>query len=405
MERNILTVANVNSYIKQLMDKDYILKGVWVQGEVSNYKAHSSGHLYFTLKDENSAISCVMFRSYAGSMDFSIKNGMKIIVAGSVSVYERSGQYQIYVKKILENGLGKLYQAYEKLKKKLEHEGLFDATLKKPIPRYAKRIGIVTSDTGAAIRDMVQVAKRRNPYIQLVLYPSLVQGPGAAENVTEGIRYFNRHGNVDTIIIGRGGGSIEDLWAFNEEIVARAVFESNIPVISAVGHETDFTIADFVADLRAPTPSAAAELAVYDYDAYMELMDSVSYTLKRNMIRVIDNKKKELALLKVQLEHMHPLKKYERKYQLIAEYQDKLQLYIQRIIAGKRHQAEVLAEQLRGLSPLYRLKDGYGYVSDKSLNKIKSIEQLNVGSEFRLTLSDGFVNAKVTEQHKGKVGD
>lgn len=405
MERNILTVANVNGYIKQLMDKDYVLKGLWVQGEVSNFKAHSSGHLYFTLKDENSAISCVMFRTYAGGLDFDIKNGMKIIVAGAVSVYERSGQYQIYVKKILENGLGRLYQAYEQLKKKLDQEGLFDEVNKQSIPRYAKHIGIVTSDTGAAIRDMVNVASRRNPYVRLTLFPSLVQGPGAAENIVEGIHYFNKEAKVDTIIIGRGGGSIEDLWPFNEEIVARAIYHSTIPVISAVGHETDFTIADFVSDLRAPTPSSAAELAVYDYDAFMDKLESYRYTLFRHIERNLEKKKKALELKKVQLEHMHPMKKYERKYQLIAEYEDKMKLLMKRIVMSKKHKLAVLNEQLQGFSPLTRLQDGYGYVSDKALNKINSVEKLRVGDSFRLTLSDGYVEADVTGQYKGLVGE
>lgn len=400
MEKNILSVASVNGYIKQLMDKDYVLKGLWVQGEVSNFKRHSSGHLYFTLKDEQSAISCVMFRSYAGSLDFDISNGMKIIVAGSVSVYERSGQYQIYVKKILENGLGRLYQAYEKLKKALEAEGLFSDSLKKPIPRYAKRVGIVTSDTGAAIRDIVQVANRRNPYVQLVLYPSLVQGPGAAVNIVDGIRYFNSEGSVDTIIIGRGGGSIEDLWPFNEEIVARAVYESKMPVISAVGHETDFTIADFVADFRAPTPSAASEIAVYDYNHFEEMLRNYRYTLNRNLERVVQSKKKQLEVNRLRLEHMHPMKKYERKYQLIAEYQDKLLLYMKRSIERKRHRVEALSQKLAGLSPMSRLQGGYGYVSDMAYGKIQSVDQLPVDSEFRLTLSDGQVLAKVLEKER-----
>lgn len=400
MEKNILSVASVNGYIKQLMDKDYILKGLWVQGEVSNFKRHSSGHLYFTLKDEQSAISCVMFRSSASSLEFDLSNGMKIIVAGSVSVYERSGQYQIYVKKILENGLGKLYQAYEKLKMSLQAEGLFEDAIKKPIPKYAQHIGVVTSDTGAAIRDMVQVANRRNPYVQLTLYPSLVQGPGAAMNVVEGIEYFNNEGQVDTIIIGRGGGSIEDLWPFNEEIVARAIYASNIPVISAVGHETDFTIADFVADFRAPTPSAASELAVYDYDNFLQTMKTYRYSLNRYMDRVLQKKHKELEMAKLQLEHMHPMKKYERKYQLIAEYQDKLNLYMKRVIERKRHRVDMVSEQLKGLSPLERLQGGYGYVSDLSYGKIHSVEQLEVESDFRVTLSDGQIVAKVIEIHK-----
>jgi len=282
MDSKVLSVANVNAYIKQLMDRDFILKNLWVEGEISNYKAHSSGHLYFTLKDGSSSISCVMFRSYVANLQSPLKNGMKLMVNGSVSVYERSGQYQIYVKQVREDGLGKLYQAYEALKKKLASEGLFEEEVKQALPQFVKCVGIITSDTGAAIRDIVQVANRRNPYVQLRLYPSLVQGPDAADNIVRGIQYFNSEEDpVDVLIVGRGGGSIEDLWPFNEEVLARAIVASHIPIISAVGHETDFTIADYVADHRAPTPSAASELAVYDYGEVLNRIRQYEGRLKQ----------------------------------------------------------------------------------------------------------------------------
>ncbi|MDF1617015.1 exodeoxyribonuclease VII large subunit [Petrocella sp. FN5] len=403
MEKQVLKVSHVNAYIKQLMDKDFILKNLSVQGEISNYKAHSSGHLYFTLKDDESTISCIMFRTHVQNLGFEVENGMKIIVQGAVSVYERSGQYQIYVRKIMQDGLGQLYQAFEELKKKLSREGLFDEAAKKPICKYAGHIGIITSDTGAAIRDIVQVAKRRNPYIKMTLYPALVQGPDAAQTIIKGIGYFNQEQKVDTIILGRGGGSIEDLWVFNEEDVARSIYASDIPIISAVGHETDFTISDFVADLRAPTPSAAAELAVYDYYTLQNNLNQYDLTLRQAMYRQLDYKKKRLELLKIQLSHEHPGLKYERKYQYITELEDKIKMRMENILRKKKHQVNLLEEQLKGLSPIQRLKEGYAYLSDLQLNKVTSVNQLNPNDKVMLTLSDGQViaNVDVIEYNKG----
>ena len=403
MERQILGVSHVNAYIKQLMDKDFILKNLSVQGEVSNFKAHSSGHLYFTLKDDESTISCVMFKTHVQNMDFIIENGMKIIVQGAVSVYERSGQYQIYVRKMMQDGLGRLYQAFEALKRKLNAEGLFNEDVKKPICKYAGHIGIITSDTGAALRDIVQVAKRRNPYVKMTLYPALVQGQEAAPTIIKGIAYFNQEKKVDTIILGRGGGSIEDLWVFNDEAVARSIYASDIPIISAVGHETDFTISDFVADLRAPTPSAAAELAVYDYYTLQNNLNQFELTIRQAMYRQLDHKKKRLELLKVQLSHQHPGLKFERKYQYIAELEDKMKMLIENIIRRKRHQVNLLEEQLKGLSPIQRLKEGYAYLSDLKLNKITSVNQLKPNDKVMVTLSDGQVIATVDgiENNKG----
>lgn len=395
MERQVLKVSHVNAYIKQLMDKDFILKNLSVQGEVSNFKAHSSGHLYFTLKDDESTISCVMFKTHVQNMDFEIENGMKIVVQGAVSVYERSGQYQIYVRKMMQDGLGRLYQAFEALKRKLTIEGLFNEDVKKPICKYAGHIGIITSDTGAAIRDIVQVAKRRNPYIKMTLYPALVQGQDAAPTIIQGIVYFNQEKKVDTIILGRGGGSIEDLWAFNEEAVARSIYASDIPIISAVGHETDFTISDFVADLRAPTPSAAAELAVYDYYTLQNNLNQFELTIRQAMYRQLDLKKKRLELLQVQLSHQHPGLKFERKYQYIAELEDKMKMLLENILRRNKHKVNLLEEQLKGLSPIQRLKEGYAYLSDLKLNKITSVNQLKPSDKVMVTLSDGQVIATV----------
>ena len=401
MNRKVLTVANVNAYIKQVMDRDFILKNLWVQGEISNYKAHSSGHLYFTLKDEKSAISCVMFRSYVQSLERPLANGMKVMVSGSVSVYERSGQYQIYVKQVQEDGVGRLYQAYEKLKKALDREGLFDQDRKQAIPRYVKEVGIITSGTGAAIRDIVQVANRRNPYVQLTLYPSLVQGPDAAANIVRGLQYFNELARKpDVLILGRGGGSIEDLWPFNEEVVARAIAASTIPVISAVGHETDFTIADFVADHRAPTPSAGSELAVYDYHETMATINHYEKGLQQWLMLQVAGKKRQLGEISLRLEHQNPKERFEKKYQYIAELQDRMILYMNRIIQGRRHKTELLAAKLEGLSPAKRLKGGYGYVSDKDHNKIDSVTMLGRGDSFMLTLSDGQIEATVDKIKK-----
>lgn len=405
MEKQILGVSHVNAYIKQLMDKDFILKNLSVQGEVSNFKAHSSGHLYFTLKDDESTISCVMFKTHVQNAEFEIENGMKIIVLGAVSVYERSGQYQIYVRKMMQDGLGKLYQEFEALKRKLSREGLFDEDVKKPICKYAGHIGIITSDTGAAIKDIVQVAKRRNPYIRMTLYPALVQGPDAAQTIIKGITYFNQEKNVDTIILGRGGGSIEDLWVFNEEGVARSIYASVIPIISAVGHETDFTISDFAADLRAPTPSAAAELAVYDYFTLQNNLNQFELTLRQAMYRQLDLKKKRLELLKVQLSHQHPGLKFERKYQYITEIEDKIKMLMENILRRKKHQVNLLEEQLKGLSPIQRLKEGYAYLSDLQFNKIISVKQLKSNDKVMVTLSDGQVIATVDviDYNKGDV--
>ncbi len=395
MERKVLSVSNVNAYIKRVFEQDYVLKNLLVQGEISNYKKHSSGHLYFTLKDGSSAIACVMFRSYVASLAMTPANGMKVVVKGSVSVYERSGQYQIYVTAMREEGIGILYQKFEELKKKLGEEGLFDQDRKKPLPVYPRKVGIVTSDTGAAIRDIVNVAKRRNPYIQLILYPSLVQGEGAREMIAKGIRYFNSREDIDVLLIGRGGGSIEDLWPFNEELVAMAIAESSIPVVSAVGHETDFTIADFVSDLRAPTPSAGAEVIVPSYADIMERLDQRRFKLDQLIRRHLAGEKSKLELLTAKLEHMNPVKKYERQYQYIADLKDRLDVLVGLHIKRQRYKLDILSERLAGMSPYAKIKGGFAYVTDSEHKKIEGAANLSKGDALRLFFHDGEALAKV----------
>ena len=291
--RSVYSVGQVNSYIKNMFTQDFMLGRIYVKGEVSNCKYHTSGHIYFSLKDETGMIACVMFAGQRGGLAFRMREGQQVIILGSVNVYERDGRYQLYAKEIILDGAGLLYEKFEKLKQELEEMGMFEQEYKRPIPSFASSVGIVTAPTGAAIRDIIHIASRRNPYVQLYLCPALVQGEDAAESIADGIRRLDAFG-VDVIIVGRGGGSIEDLWAFNEEIVARAIFACQTPVISAVGHETDTTIADYVADLRAPTPSAAAELAVYEYDVVRVYLDEAERKLKRALSHVVEEKRNQV---------------------------------------------------------------------------------------------------------------
>ena len=303
--RSVYSVGQVNSYIKNMFTQDFMLGRIYVKGEVSNCKYHTSGHIYFSLKDETGMIACVMFAGQRGGLAFRMREGQQVIVLGSVNVYERDGRYQLYAKEIILDGAGLLYEKFEKLKQELEEMGMFEQEYKRPIPSFASSVGIVTAPTGAAIRDIIHIASRRNPYVQLYLCPALVQGEDAAESIADGIRRLDAFG-VDVIIVGRGGGSIEDLWAFNEEIVARAIFACQTPVISAVGHETDTTIADYVADLRAPTPSAAAELAVYEYDVVRVYLDEAERKLKRALSHVVEEKRNQVMQRAQRLSYLHP---------------------------------------------------------------------------------------------------
>ncbi len=393
---NIYTITQVNTYIKNLFIKDYNLSNIYVKGEVSNCKYHSSGHIYFTLKDTGGQMACVMFAGQRGGLAFTLKEGQSVIVLGQVSVYERDGKYQLYAKEIIEEGLGLLYQKYEQLKAMLDKEGLFLAEHKKQIPAYPKAIGIVTARTGAAIQDIINIAGRRNPYVQLYLYPAQVQGEGAARTIAAGIKALEKKG-VDTIIVGRGGGSIEDLWAFNEEVVARAIYQCSIPIISAVGHETDVTIADFVSDLRAPTPSAAAELAVPDLRALLNEMDKLKNTLNRSMGMKVSLYRKELESLNIRLEHLSPIYQIRQKRQQLIDSEQTLLQLINRKVTARRHMLEIYIEKLEGLSPLKKLNKGYSLVVNKDNRIVNSIKKTTAGDVLRISVTDGDIIAEVSE--------
>ena len=396
MEYNPITVTDLNKYIKNKIDGDEMLNNVLVKGEISNFKNHYTGHMYFTLKDENSLIKCVMFKSYTTHLSFMPKDGMKVMVLGSVAVFERDGVYQIYAKAMKEDGLGSLYTAYEELKKKLEQEGLFAESHKKKIPFMPKTIGVLTSNTGAVIRDIINVSTRRNPGVHIRLYPVPVQGPGAAEKIAEGIKFMNENKLADVLIIGRGGGSLEDLWPFNEEIVARAIYDSELPIISAVGHETDFTIADFVADLRAPTPSAAAELAVANIEDVRETLK-----LYNNRYKVALKKKIELMRLSyekcmVRPAYKNPTQKINEQYMVIDMKVKALQNSMMLKLKEAKTSFVKETAKLDSLSPLKTLTRGYSIVTKQESGKvIKSVDDLNSGEKVNLRLSDGQKTATI----------
>lgn len=392
----VYSVSSVNQYIKNMFSNEYALSVVFVKGEISNCKYHSSGHIYFTVKDEGSQLACVMFRGDRKGLGFTMENGQEIIVGGSINVYERDGRYQLYAKKIILAGDGILAERYEQLKKKLESAGYFDPDRKLPIPKYVKRVGIVTAQTGAAVQDMINISTRRNPYVQLILYPAKVQGEGAAETIAAGIQTLDE-AKVDVIIVGRGGGSMEDLWAFNEEIVADAVFACRTPVISAVGHETDFTITDFVADLRAPTPSAAAELAVYDVRQVLEELYDYEDRLARSILRQIETYSERLSFLEAKLKSCHPEHQIREQRQRLMNLEDRLCVVIRQACRDKKHEFALLAGRLDSVSPLKKLASGYAYVSDKDQNMIDSVYRVKEGEEVCVTFADGMVTAEVRE--------
>lgn len=396
---NVYTVTQVNTYIKNLFIRDYNLGNIYIKGEVSNCKYHTSGHIYFTLKDITGQIACVMFAGQRSGLRFTLKEGQSVIALGAVNVYERDGKYQLYAKEIIEEGLGLLYQKYEQLKESLEKEGLFLSEHKKKIPAYPVSVGIVTAKTGAAIQDIINIAKRRNPYVQLYLYPALVQGEGAAETIAAGIRALEKQ-KVDTIIVGRGGGSIEDLWAFNEEMVARAIYQCSVPIISAVGHETDVTIADFAADLRAPTPSAAAELAVPDIRAILYELDKAGITLNRNMEVRVSLCRKEIESLALRLEHLSPIYQIRQKRQLLVDMEQSLNQLLHNKIIKNRHMLELYIEKLEGLSPVRKLSKGYALVVNEQGKIVNSIEKTTAGGQLRISVTDGDILAEVTELKK-----
>ena len=401
MKTNVYTVGWVNQYIKNMFAQDYLLHRIMVKGEVSNCKYHSSGHIYFTLKDDKGAMSAVMFAGNRRGLQFAMKDGDKVVVTGSVEVYERDGKYQIYAREIALDGEGDLYLRFEALKKELQEMGMFDAMYKKPIPKYAKRVGVVTARTGAAIQDIRNISARRNPYVQMILYPAQVQGEGAALSIVNGIRALEQMG-VDTIIVGRGGGSIEDLWAFNEEIVARAIFDCSVPIISAVGHETDWTIADFVADMRAPTPSAAAELAVYELSLVADTLEEYKMRLQKGLDRQVRHQRQRLANYETKLYYLSPQTKLnERRHQLVMA-EERLKAQMNRIFQNKKQIFALLMAKLEGQSPMKKLQSGYAYVADATGKRITRVAEVQRGQELEISMQDGSVLAKVSDVQPGR---
>lgn len=393
---SVYSVGQVNAYIKNMFNADFALNNIYIKGEISNCKYHTSGHIYFTLKDSTGVISAVMFAGNRKGLKFKLEEGQKVIALGSVSVYERDGKYQLYAKQIILEGTGLLYQRFEQLKTQLEEMGLFDKMYKKPIPKYATKVGICTASTGAAIQDIINISKRRNPFVQLYLYPCLVQGQGAAVDIVNAIRCLDSM-DLDVIIVGRGGGSIEDLWAFNEEIVAKAIFDCDTPVISAVGHETDFTIADFVADMRAPTPSAAAELAVFDYSEFMEKQLNYSRLLFSSIDHKLKIYRKSLKSYETSVNLFSPVNQLQSRRQYSDELMTKLSKELNDVLNDRKHKLQIYAERLNGMSPLNKISKGFAYVTDGNKKPLTSVSQVKADDEMSLIIKDGTIKAKVVE--------
>jgi exodeoxyribonuclease VII large subunit len=394
--KNVYSVGQVNRYVKNMFTQDFFLRKVYVKGEVSNCKYHTSGHIYFSLKDETGVLSCVMFAGNRRGLSFRMKDGDQIVAGGTVDVYERDGRYQLYVKEITLDGAGALYERFLALKQELEDMGMFAQEYKQPIPKFVKRLGVVTAPTGAAVQDIRNIALRRNPYLEIILYPALVQGDGAAESIASGIRLLDAYG-VDVIIAGRGGGSIEDLWAFNEEVVARAIFDCGTPVISAVGHETDFTIADFVADLRAPTPSAAAELAVDDYSKLVEAAVSYRERLHRAMWGKLDLADGRLAQYRLKLQYASPEARLREWRQYLADLDGRVHAGMEQKLQNERHRLGLYVERFYGLSPLRKLNQGYAHVAGENDKTVVSVEEVHKGDSLTISVTDGRIRAEVTD--------
>ena len=397
------TVAQINSYIKNMFSQDYLLNAVSVKGEISNCKYHASGHIYFTLKDKSSVLACVMFAgNRTKGLSFPLKEGMQVIVSGNVDIYERDGKYRLYAKKITQDGIGELYEKFEKLKNELKERGMFDPVYKKPIPALVKRLGVVTAPNGAAIRDIISISKARNPYIEIILYPALVQGEGAVNSIVKGIKMLEMIG-VDAMIVGRGGGSLEDLWAFNEEAVAQAIFDCEVPIISAVGHETDTTIADFVADVRAETPSAAAQIAVCQIKNVTDAIEAYRQRLYKNISVNIESSRNRVELKKSNLLRLSPKRQIaDRRFRLMQD-EEHLKKFMLDIISMKRHELSIVSERLNGVSPLEKLKQGYSYAVNTNGRNINSIERVNKGDSFDLYVTDGTISAVVTKKDKKEI--
>ena len=400
--QKVYSVGQINTYIRNMFTQDFVLNRVSVRGEISNLKYHTSGHIYFTLKDASAAIACVMFAGARGGLAFRMSNGQQVVVDGAVNVYERDGKYQLYATKIRQDGAGELYEKFLELKEELEEMGMFAPEYKQPIPKFVRRLGVVTAPTGAAIRDIINIATRRNPGIRIILYPAKVQGEGAAESVAAGLAALDALG-VDVIIVGRGGGSIEDLWSFNEETVARAIFSCHTPVISAVGHETDTTIADFVADLRAPTPSAAAELAVADVTAWLQALDEDALQLQRIMQRMIKDARSRLRECELRMHYAKPQQRLMQQKQRLDEYEERLRRAMQSLLEQTRHQLALSEERLRRFSPYEKLESGYGCILTEDGRRIRSVSQVAPGEVVQIYLADGRMTARIQEVKESKV--
>ena len=421
---SVYTVSQVTAYIRNMFTQDFALNRISIRGEVSNCKYHTSGHIYFTLKDGGAQIAAVMFAGQRKGLDFELREGQEVTVSGTVDVYERDGRYQLYAKEITREGKGDLFRQFEKLRNELEEMGMFDSCYKQPIPKYVRKVGIVTAGTGAAIRDIMNISARRNPYVQLILYPALVQGEQAKYSIAKGIETLDRMG-LDVLIVGRGGGSIEDLWAFNEEMVARAIFNCTTPVISAVGHETDVTIADYVADLRAPTPSAAAELAVFDYSQFVEQVNLYRQVLERSMERRMEKLHFRLDQCGMRLKLLSPQRQLNDRRQRLADMENRLERMLEEELGASRrrledrkrrleaqmaagltegkHRLALLSGRLDGLSPLKKLGGGYGFVTDARGRAFTSIAQAEPGDIIRISVKDGRADARVVETESMKL--
>lgn len=398
IEPKIFTVGQINRYIRNLLENDFILSSLLVKGEISNFKAHSSGHLYFTLKDASGALSCVMFRQDAAGLPFELENGMQVVVYGHISLYEKTGQYQLYAEFMEPLGIGALQVAFEQLKEKLAAEGLFDGDFKREIPKNPSCIAVITSPTGAAVRDILQIVKRRDPNVKVAIFPTLVQGEQAAADIVRSLKLVNEWGKADVIILGRGGGSMEDLWCFNDENVARAVFASEIPVISAVGHETDFTITDFVADMRAPTPSAAAELATTPLAERREAFHRLELRLERDVSALLTSCRRRLDLLKSRPVMERPLERIYRTMMDVEETQQRLDKEMTNRLMQRAERWQYLTNRLEAASPLAVMSRGYVMAVTSSGNLLTSVKQAEVGDRVTLHLQDGKIETNIQEK-------
>jgi len=396
VRQNIYTVAQVNSYIKNMFTQDFMMRAIFVKGEVSNCKYHSSGHIYFTLKDPKGVIACVMFAGSRGGLSFRLEEGQMVVVGGTIDVYERDGKYQLYARQITLDGAGVLYEKFDRLKRELQEMGMFAPEYKQPIPKYIRTLGVVTAPTGAAVHDIINIATRRNPYVQIILYPAIVQGDEAVASIVNGIHALEQFG-VDVMIVGRGGGSIEDLWAFNERAVAQAVFDCHVPVISAVGHETDTTIIDFVSDLRAPTPSAAAELAVYDFSQFMERLEIYQSTLNHALQVQLNRQKSRLETMQLQLKYLSPVNQLQQKRAYSMDLEEKLSNLMNAVLLRQKHKMALYAERLKGLSPLDKLSQGFSFVEDENHRVVNDVHCVKPGDLIQIYVKNGVIKANVEE--------